>query len=245
VAKQKAAFWRSLEVHVVAPSRWLLDEARSSAALKNAASFTHIPYGLDLEVFHPLSKSLARQALGLEGRVPTVLFGAASGTSDRRKGYDLLVQALHLLKKDTAVSLLTFGHSEPRDALPPWVQLVHLGQLSSERIQALVYSAADVTVVPSRQDNSPQVILESFACGTPVLGTNVGGIPELILPGLTGSLASATSESLAFRLAELIQEQECLSLLGARARRYVEENHTLQLQGEAYRSLYSNLLTGV
>jgi glycosyltransferase involved in cell wall biosynthesis len=242
VAKRKADFWRSLEVHVVAPSRWMIEQARRSAALKNAASFTHIPYGLDLEAFHPLSKPLARQALGWDEGIPTVLFGAASGSSDRRKGYDLLVQALHLLKPDSLVRLLTFGHSEPHGELPPSVQLIHLGQLSSDRVQALVYSAADVTVVPSLQDNSPQVILESFACGTPVLGTNVGGIPELIVPGETGCLASATSESLAAKMVELIQDRKHLLYQGARAREYVERNHTLERQGRAYCSLYADVL---
>lgn len=242
VAKRKADFWRSLEVHVVAPSRWMLEQARSSAVLKNAASFTHIPYGLDLAAFHPLSKPLARQALGWEEGIPTILFGAASGTSDRRKGYDLLVQALHLLKPDTPVRLLTFGHSEPRGELPPSVQLIHLGQLSSDRVQSLVYSAADVTVVPSLQDNSPQVIIESFACGTPVLGTNVGGIPELIVPGETGGVASATSEALAISLAELIQDRNYLLAQGAHARNYVEQNHSLERQGRAYRSLYADVL---
>lgn len=242
VAKQKTDFWRSVEVHVVAPSRWMLDQARRSAALENAASFTHIPYGLDLDAFYPLPKAVARQALGLEEGIPTVLFGAASGTADRRKGYDLLVQALHLQRPDTAVRLLTFGHSEPRGELPPSVQLIHLGQLSSDRLQALVYSAADVTVVPSLQDNSPQVILESLACGTPVLGTNVGGIPELISPGITGGVASATSESLAVSLAELLLDRERLMTQGASAREYVERNHTLERQGKAYRSLYADVL---
>jgi glycosyltransferase involved in cell wall biosynthesis len=54
----------------------------------------------------------------------------------------------------------------------------------------MVYSAADVYVIPSLQDNLPSTVLESMACGTPVVGFDVGGIREMVRPGVTGVLAT-------------------------------------------------------
>lgn len=244
VADRKKAFWSRLRLHVVAPSRWMLDAARRSAAMGGALSFTHIPYGLNLDAFQPLAKPLARQALRLpEGRI-IVLYGAAGGSADRRKGFELLRAGLARLSAASPVRLLTFGSAPPDGELPPWVERIHLGTLASDRLQSLVYSAADLTVVPSLQDNSPQVVLESLACATPVLGTEVGGIPEQIVPDATGCLCPPEPEALALALRRVMARPAMLEAWGPAGRRFVEEHHGLARQGDAYLRLYREALSG-
>src|SRR5690606_16401989 len=72
---------------------------------------------------------------------------------------------------------------------------IHLGKINDERLMALLYSAADVFVLPSREDNLPNVLLESTACGTPVIAFETGGIPEVINTGFNGILTHEISVS--------------------------------------------------
>jgi len=241
-AERKREFWAGVNVHVVAPSQWMLEQARRSVAFQGASSFTHIPYGLDLTTFYPIPKTVAREALGLGEDKVTILFGAAGGASDPRKGFRLLTEALGRMPDSVPLRLLTFGQSAPDASLPRWVESVHLGQLTAERLQALVYSAADLTVVPSIQDNSPQVVLESMACGTPVLGTQVGGIPEVIRHGETGWLASPSAGDMAEVLRMCLDNPAKLHACGGQSRKYVESHHSLLAQGQAYKRLYDQVI---
>ena len=65
----------------------------------------------------------------------------------------------------------------------------HLGSFSDDISMVLAYSSADVVLVPSVEDNSPNIIIESFACGRPVVAFDVGGIGELVCESFLGVLA--------------------------------------------------------
>src|SRR5205823_10668855 len=117
--------------------------------------------------------------------VHIVLFVAEPNTR-LNKGFTLLVQALDELYDVTDVFLITLGSGKP----PVQLQIphLHLGHIRSDRLRSLVYSAADVFVIPSIQENFPLTVLEALACGIPVIGFAVGGIPESVRPGITGLL---------------------------------------------------------
>ena len=172
----------------VSPSTKLVD--LHVAAGYDRSRFRVVPYGTDATWSHALSDPLLREILRERGQFHTLLF---AGAVVETKGIQTLIEALPLLSKYVdRFRLLVAGWGDPKllGALrrfnPTVVKL--LGRVRFEEMRSL-YAAADLTVVPSIwYDNSPMVIYESLLAGTPVLGSQIGGIPELIQPGETGYL---------------------------------------------------------
>jgi glycosyltransferase involved in cell wall biosynthesis len=122
---------------------------------------------------------------------------------NRRKGFDLLLDVLPVLRH-TNVNICVIGNLEL--SIKYDQKITFLGKISDERLLALAYSAADIFLLPSREDNLPNVMIESVACGTPVIAFPVGGIPDVIKTGLNGILANnLSSESLVQALNDFIQ----------------------------------------
>ncbi len=183
VFEKKIALFADAPVHLTPPSHWLADLAAQSRLLGHLSA-TVIPYAIDLEVFQSTA-SLSAQ--------PTILFGSANVT-DPRKGFRYFVEALTLLKARLPASIqptvLVFGKGTVYELgeLPFAVQ--HLGILSSEEAVVGAYNLADVMVVPSLEDNLPNTVIESLACGTPVVAFGTGGIPDMIDHEQNGYLAT-------------------------------------------------------
>ena len=187
--RRKQRAWQR-PIQIVTHSRWLARCVKEST-LMHDWPVTIIPTPLDVNQFQPWPKRVARAVLGLPPEAPLILFGALSGGVDPRKGKDLLEAALPKVhaRLPNAEGVI-FGQSEP--AKPPRLGLpMHwLGHLHDDATLALAYSAADVMVLPSRQDNLPQTGIESQSCGCPVVTFNVSGLPDVIEDRQTGYLAT-------------------------------------------------------
>ncbi|MBX3418754.1 MAG: glycosyltransferase [Pirellulaceae bacterium] len=238
--KQKI-FSRFRRLAVVAPSAWMLDLARRSGVWPRWTQFEQIPYGLDLEVFSYQEKTSARNQLQLPTDCTIVGFGADQ-LSNPRKGFAELIRAFGQCQSRSRLQALIFGGGE-LDAKELGLDKVHsLGFVTDERLQATAYAACDFFVVPSREDNQPQMALEAMACGTPVIGSSVGGIPEVVLHGETGWLFDpATSNSLSDAIDNLAQDPELRQLLASNAMRKIAENHSSPQQAKKYSDLYADL----
>jgi glycosyltransferase involved in cell wall biosynthesis len=192
VWQRKRASWKH-PMQIIAPSRWLADCARESALFQDWP-VSVIPNVLDTSLYQPLDRTFCRQALGLplEGRI--ILVGAIGGSRDPRKGYDLLLDALvHLGARYSRGDLqcVVFGESAPTvmPSIPFTVRW--MGHLNDDFTLALLYNAADVMVVPSRQENLPQTATEPQACGCPVVAFDCTGFPDAVEHLQTGYLAKA------------------------------------------------------
>lgn len=176
--------------HIVCPSHWLANCVKSSALMRDWA-VSVIPYPLDLESFRPIEKGLARQLLKLPQDKALILFGATGGSRDLRKGSDLLVESLSFLKTQELrdMELVIFGQSRPLQTPELGFPIRYTGHLHDDISLALLYSAVDVFVAPSRQDNLPNTVIEAIACGTPTVAFKVGGMPDLIQHQVSGYLA--------------------------------------------------------
>ncbi len=118
-----------------------------------------------------------------------------------------------------------------------------LDKIGQNRLLSLVYSAADVYVIPSLQDNLPSTVLEAMACGTPVVGFDVGGVPEMVRPGLTGALAAVGDvRALATTIESLLVEPEGRRKMAAICRRVALEEYRMELYVRRYEELYQSLV---
>lgn len=178
-------------LYFVAPSLWMMKCAKDSS-LARQKSVLHIPNIINEEIFKPLDKSFARKMFSLSDKGPVIAFGAMSLNSPY-KGWAFMKEALKVLKYNfncNDITLLIFGsgfNSTIASDIPYNTRF--LGYLRDEYSSALVYNAADVFVTPSLADNLPTTILESLSCSTPVVGFNVGGIPDMIRHKENGYIA--------------------------------------------------------
>ena len=157
-----------------------------------------IPYPIDGNLWSPLNQQRARQELDLPQYVPLILFTALSGTSDPRKGADLLQAALGYLAKllqdkpiafDYPPELVIIGDDGSRCTSSFPFPVHFRGVLTNNQQLRFHYAASDLLVIPSRQDNLPNTGLEAHACGLPVVGFRVGGLPDITEDGISGALA--------------------------------------------------------
>jgi glycosyltransferase involved in cell wall biosynthesis len=244
VWKRKQRILRTIpegRLHLVSPSRWLADASGESSLLADRP-IAVIPNGMDTDVFAPRDRSFARDVLGIPEKAGVILF-VAETMDDPRKGFGLLVEALGHLAGTASLVAISVGRSPPGIELP--VPHLHLGSVESERLLSQVYSAADVFAIPSLQDNLPNTVLESLACGTPVVGFAVGGIPDMVRPGITGLLAEPGDVAgLGSSLGEVLENRALREKMSVNCRRIAREEYTLEVQARRYQELYAGLVDG-
>lgn len=222
----------------VSPSHWLAEEAKKGLWARNSVEV--IPYGLPTDIYLPIEKHLARSALGIDGGGP-VLLVVAQRLNDPRKGLSIFFEAINLIKT-RPLRIITMGdRGVPFQA--DGVKLIELGWVDNERMKVLAYSAADLFVHTSLADNLPNVILESFTCGTPVVAFSNGGVPELVKDGNTGFLSdSIRSDSLASLLSKALASDQ-LATMGVNCRRNIVQKYGALLQAERYLALFNEIIS--
>ena len=238
--KEAFASIDTTQLHFVAQSEWIKDQVQASPLTERFPA-TVIPNGLNPDLFQPRDTEGLRSALEIPREHRIVLFVAQSA-QNHRKGFDLLSDALASLDADS-VTLLSIGGNEPDlgAALPH----THLGTIESDLLLSVFYSLADLFVIPSRQDNLPNTVLESMACGTPVVGFDTGGIPDMVRPGETGWLAETGSvRALRQAIEQALADDAAREQRGQRGRAVVEDEYTLERQARRYQNLYEGLLHG-
>jgi len=174
----KEAVYAASPLEVVVPSRWLAELTGYSLLGRKRV---HLVYnGIDLNLFHPAPEELKSEP----SRPTTLLF--VSGPNDPTKGIAELLQAFQGLRlRFPLLRLRVVGDPPPGTDQVAGVEVV--GRLSPDRM-AEEYRGSDLFVLPTLADNTPVTIMEAMGCGLPTVATQVGGIPELVEPGVTGSL---------------------------------------------------------
>ncbi|NKD56039.1 MULTISPECIES: glycosyltransferase [unclassified Haematospirillum] len=242
---RKKHAWRTLDLTVVAPSNWIAGLARRSSLFADWRVEV-IPTGVDLERYCPGDRSAARARWGLPQDRLLILFGAMSPTDDVRKGYRELRRALEVVAQSPLASRIlavVFGSDVPlpADLLP--VPAVSLGRLEGDEVLKAAYNCADVVVVPSLEDNLPNVALEAIACGAPVAAFDVCGMPDIVTDSWNGRLIpQADPEGLGWALVEILSDSKRLLTMRFNARQRAQQSFSLKDQANAYRALYEQIL---
>lgn len=214
-------------MHIVAPSQWLADCARDSS-LFNKWPVTVIPNLLNTDVFQILDRKLCRRALGLPSEKKIILFGSIGGSRSHNKGFDLLLDAMrHLERRIDKEKILSvvFGQSKPEEE-PDIPFMTHwAGHIYDDETLCLLYNAADLIVVPSRQESFGQVASEALACGCPVVAFDCTGLRDVVDHFENGYLAKAyNTDDLADGVYWILEDQERRDILGQSGRKKAINN---------------------
>ncbi|SHJ99380.1 Glycosyltransferase involved in cell wall bisynthesis [Reichenbachiella agariperforans] len=172
---------------IVGLSKWIAQCAIDSSLFKGR-KIVNLPNPIDSNIYKPLDKQYSRSVLGIPENKKLVVFGAMNSTGDKRKGFDQLVLGLNQLSSSDLL-LGVFGSSEPERPDILWDNIQYFGQINDDVTMAILLSAADVVIVPSLQENLSNVIVESMACGTPVVSFDIGGNKDIIDHKENGYLA--------------------------------------------------------
>jgi glycosyltransferase involved in cell wall biosynthesis len=242
---RKSAAWQQLDLTIAAPSEWMARLARRSALFAQRPIVV-IPTGVDLNSYHPMGRAEARARLGIPADRKVIVFGAMSPTDDVRKGFGELCTALQVVANSSLsdkVLAVVFGSEGPLPALP--LPAMSLGRLYDDASLAAAYSCADVVMVPSLEDNLPNVALEAIACGAPVAAFDVCGMPDIVRDGWNGLLAPRLdAAALGSSVADLLTDDVRLAYLRGNARRHAEARFSMADQARAYFDLYDGLIEG-
>ena len=246
VYNRKRAIYEGRNITFVGCSRWMADLARKSS-LTRGHTVTNVPNAIDTDVFTPMDKLEARRRHNLPMDKKLLLFGAQRIT-DKRKGFDFLVEAcehisMHHPTLPGQLEVVVLGGDAPsvKELLPLPVHIVNY--LSNEDDIAQLYNAVDLFVTPSLQDNLPNTIVEAMSCGTPCVGFDVGGIPEMINHKQDGYVANyCDSLDFAQGIAWCLNPDR-QPALSAAARADALATYSQSVAATRYLSIYQSALT--
>lgn len=198
----------------------------------NGKKVVHIPNFIDAEGYSPK----------YNGENYLVYFGKVSP----EKGLFTLVQAIKNIKTS---KLLIIGEGELKRNLENYVlqknivNVKFLGHIKGERLKRTIRNSLFAILPSEWYENCPYSILEAFALGKPVIGSDIGGIPELIEDGVNGLLfESGNSEELSEKIAYLISRPRLREQMGKNARKKVEEKYNPELYYQKVMGVYQKLL---
>jgi glycosyltransferase involved in cell wall biosynthesis len=185
---RKNKVFKKINMVIVSPSKWLYDCSKKSSLLKDKRHKV-IPNPINVDLFKPVDKSISRKIWNLPQGKKLIAFGAVSAISDINKGFKELSEALYKIADKKNIELVVFGSSEPKNPPNFGFKTHYLGYLHDDISLTILYNAVDVMIVPSLQENLANTIMESLACGTPVVAFNVGGNSDMVEHLKNGYLA--------------------------------------------------------
>ncbi len=223
----------------VANSHWGAEMAKSSG-LVAGSRVEVIHYGLDQDVYSPRRRNEARHALGIGAEEPVLLF-AAHDLGLPHKGERYLREALVDVRCERPIRLLTMGGGHFQ--VGSGYRHNHFGRIESDELQALLYRATDVFVIPSLEEAFGQSALEAVACGAVVAGFNVGGIPDIVKCGLNGLLVERQdAHALSEAIRKLLEDEALRRHWQNSCETWVREHFSFSKNAAAYVALYDSLL---
>jgi Glycosyltransferase len=236
IQKKKIQLFSNMNISIVGCSNWITKCARDSKILENKRCI-NIPNPINHNVFKPLNKEFARKALNIKSEKKIILFGAMSSDSDKRKGYEQLIESLKKMDLEK-YKIVIFGNETNDKYLNRITNATYIGKVYDDFTLSLIYNCADVFVAPSIQENLANTVMEALACGTPVTAFKIGGMEDMIKHEFNGYLANPFKTSdFANGIEWCIENTNELSL---NAREYVINNYKSNIIANKYIDLYTS-----
>jgi len=245
--ERKKRSWKK-PINIVATSSWLYECAKKSSLMQNWP-IQLIPYPINTKKWRPINKLYAKNILGIDPNKKVVLFGAIGGTKDSRKGSHLLEAALRILSDSyfhdikNSIQILVFGEASNKKFINN-LPVEFLGSFKDDLSLRVIYSAADVMVVPSIQEAFGQTASEAHACATPVVGFKIGGLIDIVSHKETGYLADPYNPgSLAYGINWTLEDEERNKKLSSQARLKAEKCWDSRIIAKKYIDAYHSVLS--
>ncbi|WP_010422294.1 glycosyltransferase [Anaerophaga thermohalophila] len=244
--RQKYENWKDLDITVLCPSHWMAGMVKKSL-LFGDKRIEVCPYSIELDVFKPMNSVTLRETLGIRQDQKVLLFGAVNSMHDTRKGAHLLVDALTRLEgkipADDLVFLVFGAKKSPELEKVPF-KVVNLGFIREKSELAKYYAASTAFVLPSLEDNLPNTVLESLACGTPVVAFNIGGISDMIDHEQNGLLVEETdTKKLAEALERMVKmPDDQYRMMQSDARKKIETGFSPEVIGKRLQQIFESIM---
>lgn len=236
---QRRRFYNLKKCTLVSPSRWLAHEAAQSKLTRHQ-KIKVIQNTIDHNRYFPLEKEKSIEILNLKKGKITFSFGAVLSEDDPRKGFHYLKKAIKNLSNDdkSKIQLVVFGSKRKEENTLYGIDVRYLGSVKEDDDLRLIYNASDYFIAPSVQDNLPNTVVESLACGTPVIAFKIGGMTDLITNGRNGLLAKNVDDrSLQLCLEKAIESKFCRFKIHNESR----EKRDLNKIAQQYIELYTEI----
>lgn len=169
--KKKKNLFSGIDMTIITPSKWLADKIKESFLAEYEVKI--INNGIDLSFFN-LTESKYKEKNKMEDKKMVL---GVSFEWEKRKGLDVFIELSKRLPENYQIVLV--GTNETIDELLP-DNIISVHRTQNQKELAEIYTAADVFVNPTREENYPTVNMEAIACGTPVVTFRTGGSPEII-----------------------------------------------------------------
>ncbi len=247
IFRDKEEIFNKYKFNIVTCSKWLANEAKRSHLLRDY-HLNVIPNPINLKIFKPVLSNEARQKLNLPENKLLFLFSSFT-VNEKRKGFDYLINSLNGLYNEHGnlkdkIELVVLGAADANtlNKIPFKINIV--GRINDSEKIALYYSAADLFIAPSLQENLSNTVMESLSCGTPVLAFNIGGMPDMIDHEQNGYLAAkiGMNELIEGALWFINLDENSKQNLRTNARNKVVENFSPLKIANQYKELYEKLL---
>lgn len=177
---RKLKIYKNTKITFICPSNWMKNNLEASSLCKNN-KIRVIGNTLDFNIFNIKGGNINI----FDSNKVHILFGAVDAKDTPYKGYNTIIRTLQLLKEEKkelfkSIKILIFGSDNCDELKDIGVDFTCLGKINSQEKLAELYSRCDLLLYPSTEDNLPNVIMESLACGTPVVAFNIGGISDMV-----------------------------------------------------------------
>jgi glycosyltransferase involved in cell wall biosynthesis len=243
--RRKQRMYAKSKIYIATPSQWLMHKVEQSMLAPAVAEARVIPNGVDMAVFHPGDKQSDRVWLGIPPTAKVLLFTAKAVRQNLWKDYATLRTAVEIIAERLEGQKLLFialGEDAPPERIGR-AEVCFVPYQSEPEVVARYYRAADAYIHAARADTFPNTVLEALACGTPVVATMVGGIPEQIEDRRTGFLVPAgDAQALAARVLNILTDAACLQALGEQAATVAQQRFNSSRQTDAYLAWYNELV---
>ena len=237
--KSKKQIFSRANFHLVCPSKWMKEKVSKSILKEKDISLIY--NGVDEKLFKP-SMEITPEIHNLDKSNLLVGFMAHGGVKNPYKGGRFFKDAIvNLKEKFPKVYFLEIGGDPDDKELPNHV--IKANYTKNQKTIVQNYNSIDLLVYPSTADNCPLVVLEAMACGIPIVGFPVGGVPELIEHNKSGLITDDIStRSLIETCSLLIKSKKLRTHIGFESRKRVLNSFTLKQQSDAYLQVYKHAL---
>ena len=236
--ERKLKSWKN-PMHIVCPSKWMESCVKNSFLMKDWPTYI-IANPLPTDIYRSWPKDIARKLFKLPKEKFLIMFSSLD-TKDQRKGYELLLSALKILfqKSEIDFEVIILGKYEKNSIKTFFYKQHYIDALHDDQSIAMLYSAADLMIVPSKMENLPQSATEAQSCGLPVVGFDCSGMNDVVTNKKTGLLVKPyDTKELAEAINYLILNPTILKSFSKNARNFAVKNWSEDVIAEKYQKLF-------